>query len=354
MKPETRIDSRPRNPEGCVLEIQADLRTFNAELVWASLAKSKRGRKVTILYADDPSDADAWSRAIHACDPALELRFWPDWGEPGEVEFVIVGGKAPGDLRRFANLRAIQSTWAGVNHLLADPGLPPGRPLARMVDRGLTVGMSEYVVMHALDQARRGPELRAAQRARNWLDLPQRLPRDIRIAILGLGNLGIDAGTKLHDLGFDVRGWSRSPKDVPGIASFAGLERLQACLDGVEILICLLPLTEETRGILNAGVFSALKRGASLIHAARGAHLVEADLLAALADGRLSHAVLDVFATEPLPQDHPFWRHPAITVTPHVAAITRPGMGAEDIVANYRRAMKGEPLINQVDRSQGY
>lgn len=309
---------------------------------------------MAILYADDPNDAQAWSKAIKACDSTLELRFWPDWGAAAEVDFVIVGGKAPGDLRQFANLRAIQSTWAGVNHLLTDPGLPPERPLARMVDRGLTVSMTEYVALHALDQARRGPQLRAAQRARQWLDLPQRHPRDVKIAILGLGALGIDAGTRLRDLGFDLRGWSRSRKELPGVASFAGMAQLVACLQDVEILICLLPLTDETRGILNAQAFASLKRGACLIHAARGAHLVEDDLLEALADGRLSHAVIDVFATEPLPPAHPFWKHPAVTVTPHVAAITRPGTGAEDIVANYRRAMSGQALINQVDRAQGY
>lgn len=309
---------------------------------------------MAILYADDPNDAEAWARSIAALDSRLELRFWPDWGDAAEVDFVIVGGKAPGDLRRFGNLRAIQSTWAGVNHLLTDPGLPPERPLARMVDRGLTVSMTEYVVMHTLDQARRGPALRAAQRARQWLDFPQRLPGDIRVAILGLGALGVDASSRLRDLGFDLRGWSRSPKELPGMTCFAGIDELPACLADAEILICLLPLTGETRGILNADVFSHLKRGASLIHAARGAHLVEADLLRALADGRLSHAVIDVFATEPLPPEHAFWRHPAITVTPHVAAITRPGTGAEDIVENYGRAMRGETLVNQVDRAQGY
>ncbi len=309
---------------------------------------------MAILYADDPNDAQAWAKAIAALDSSLELRFWPDWGNPSDVDFVIVGGKAPGDLRRFGNLRAIQSTWAGVNHLLTDPGLPPERPLARMVDRGLTVSMTEYVVMHALDQARRGPELRAAQRARQWLDLGPRPLRDIRVAVLGLGALGVDAGFQLRDLGFAVRGWSRSPKSLPGIESFAGMDSLAACLTDVEILICLLPLTDETHGILGAQVFAHLKRGASLIHAARGAHLVEADLLQALADGRPSLAVIDVFATEPLPPAHPFWKHPAITVTPHVAAITRPGTGAEDIVENYGRAMRGEMLINQVDRAQGY
>lgn len=309
---------------------------------------------MAILYADDPSDAAAWAKAIHACDPGLDLRFWPDWGDSAEIDFVILGSKAPGDLRQFKNLRAIQSTWAGVNFLLGDAALPPECPLARMVDRGLTVSMTEYVVFHALDHLRQGPRLRAAQRDRQWLDLEQRQPQSATVAILGLGALGADVAAKLRGLGFTLRGWSRSRKRLDGVASHAGAEQLAACLENAEILICLLPLTEETRGILDRRAFAMLKPGACLIHAARGAHLVEADLLEALAQGWLSRAVIDVFASEPLPAGHPFWSHPRVTVTPHVAAITRPGTGAEDIVANYRRAMAGQTLINQVDRSQGY
>lgn len=309
---------------------------------------------MAILYADDPADAAAWAAAIRALAPDLELRFWPDSGPAAEIDFAIVGGKAPGDLRGFANLRAIQSTWAGVNHLLADAGLPFDRPLARMVDQGLTVSMTEYIVLHVVDSAREGPRLRAAQRARQWLDLEPVAPATVTVAILGLGTLGADAGRRLAGLGFRVRGWSRSRKEIPGIESFAGDDGFKACLTGARILVCLLPLTDDTRGILSAATFAPLAQGAVLIHAARGAHLNEADLLAALQAGRLSRAVLDVFQAEPLPSDHPFWRHPRVTVTPHVAAITRAGTGAADIVENYRRAMAGQPLINQVDRAKGY
>lgn len=309
---------------------------------------------MAILYADDPADADAWAAAIRALAPELKLRFWPDTGPAEDIDFAIVGGRAPGDLRVFPNLKAIQSTWAGVNHLLADANLPPEQPLARMVDQGLTVSMTEFVVLHVLDSAREGPGLRAAQRARQWLDLDPVSPRTVTVAILGLGALGADAGGRLAELGFDVRGWSRSRKDIAGIQCFAGKDGLKECLSGARILVCLLPLTEDTRGILNAATFAPLAPGAVLIHAARGAHLVEADLLAALDSGRLSRAILDVFATEPLPREHPFWQHPKVTVTPHVAAITRPGTGAADIVENYRRALAGKWLINQVDRAKGY
>lgn len=309
---------------------------------------------MAILYADDPADAAAWAAAIRALEPGLELRFWPDSGPAEEIDFAIVGGRAPGDLRGFANLKAIQSTWAGVNHLLADANLPLDRPLARMVDKGLTVSMTEFVVLHVLDSAREGARLRAAQRAREWLYLEPAAPRSITVAVLGLGALGADAGARLAGLGFDVRGWSRRGKEIAGIQSFAGSDGLKECVAGAQVLVCLLPLTEDTRGILNAATFAPLAPGAVLIHAARGAHLVEADLLAALESGALSRAILDVFAAEPLPSDHPFWNHPRITVTPHVAAITRPGTGAADIVENYRRALSGETLVNQVDRAKGY
>lgn len=309
---------------------------------------------MAILYADDPADAGAWAAAIRTLDSGLELRFWPDSGPPADVDFAIVGGRAPGDLRVFPNLKAIQSTWAGVNHLLADANLPPDRPLARMVDQGLTVSMTEFVVLHVLDGVRQGPTLRGAQRDRQWLELGPVTPGSVAVAMLGLGTLGVDAGTRLAGLGFEVRGWSRGPKRIAGIKSFAGRDGLKTCLADADILVCLLPLTEDTRGILGAAAFGALARGAIVIHAARGAHLVESDLLAALDSGHLSRAILDVFAIEPLPADHPFWRHPRITVSPHVAAITRPGTGAADIVENYRRALAGEKLINQVDRAKGY
>ena len=309
---------------------------------------------MTILYADDPADAEAWAAAIRALDPGVELRFWPDPGPAEEVEFVIVGPRAPGDLRAFPNLKAIQSTWAGVNHLLADLNLPMDRPLARMVDQGLSASMTEFIVLQVLDSVREGPRLRTAQRDRQWLDISPVPPDSVAIAILGLGTLGVDAGTRLAALGFTVRGWSRNPKRIAGIESFAGADGLKACLEGARILICLLPLTEDTRGILNADTFAPLAEGAVLIHVGRGPHLNEADLPAALRSGQLSRAIVDVFAREPLPSDHPFWRHPRITVTPHVAAITRPGTGAADIVENYRRAMAGRTLINQVDRAKGY
>ncbi len=310
---------------------------------------------MTILYAADADEAAQWTDSLRVRDPKLEIRFWPHWGDPATVNFIVVGGRSPGDLSIFPNLKAIQSTWAGVNHLLRSPGLPQGVPIARMVDRGLTASMAEFVVYQVLDEWRRGPELREAQRAARWVETLPRLAKDCRIGILGLGTLGTEIAHKLDALGFAVRGWSRSPKEAGrAIVSFAGQDNLPAFLGDLDILICLLPLTDETENILDAKLFAYLPDGAVLINVGRGAQLNEADLLAALDSGRVRRAVLDVFREEPLPETHIFWKHPGITLTPHVAAITRAGTGVNDIFENYRRAMGGLPLINQVNIGKGY
>jgi len=308
---------------------------------------------MTILYAADPEEAEAWIGSIRALEPQLEFVSWPDWGDPDKVDFIIVGGRSLGDLSVFRNAKAIQSTWAGVNHLLKS-NLPPGVPIARMVDAGLSANMVEYLVYFALDALRQGRELRAAQREVKWLDLPLRWARDFPIGILGLGTLGTATAGKLASLGFPVRGWSRTAKDVPGVTAFHGADQLGDFLKPLKLLICLLPLTPETEGVLNAAMFAGLPDGAILVNAGRGGHTNEADLLAALDSGRLAYAVLDVFREEPLPPDHVFWRRKDIVITPHVASITRAGTGAADILTNYRRALKGEALLNPVDPKRGY
>jgi glyoxylate/hydroxypyruvate reductase A len=309
---------------------------------------------MTILYAGDPAEAEQWLGAVRELDPSLSFRHWPDHGPTHEIDFIIVGGRMPGDFSPFHKLRGIQSTWAGVNHLLQSGALPAGVPVARMVDDGLTCSMTEYLVFQVLDHLRHGPALRAAQQESRWLTQSAVEPRRATIGIMGLGALGQDAARQLVDLGLTLHGWSRTTKSVPGVTCYAGAEQLPAFLAASNILICLLPLTPETRGMLNGALLSQLPDGACLINAARGPHLVDRDLIAALDHGKLSRAILDVFHVEPLPPTHPFWRHPMITVTPHIAAITRAGTGAALIVENYRRAIAGQGLINQVDQSLGY
>jgi glyoxylate/hydroxypyruvate reductase A len=308
---------------------------------------------VSILYAGVPMQTEAWIGSLQALDPGLTFRVWPDWGDPDEIDFIIVSGSIPGDLSIFRNAKAIQSTWAGVNALLRGK-FPAGVPIARMVDRGLSANMVEYLVYFTLDALRHGRRLRAGQREGKWLELPLGWARDFPVGILGLGTLGRDTAAKLRRLGFPVRGWSRTPKTVEGVAGFAGRDQLAAFLQPVRLLICLLPLTDETEGILDAALFAGLPEGAILVNAGRGGHTNEADLLAALDSGKLAYAVLDVFGEEPLPPDHVFWRRRDIVITPHVASITRAGTGAEDILENYRRALAGKPLLNPVDPARGY
>jgi glyoxylate/hydroxypyruvate reductase A len=309
---------------------------------------------MTILYAGDTEEADQWLDAVRDIDASLTFRRWPATEPVDDIDFIIVGGRMPGDFSPFIHLRGIQSTWAGVNHLLQSGALPPAVPVARMVDDGLTCSMTEYLVFQVLDHFRQGPALRRAHREQRWLSGPAAETQHGTVGIMGLGALGQDAVRQFAALGVRLRGWSRTAKTVPGVDCYAGAAQLPAFLAGCQILICLLPLTPDTRGMLDADLLAKLPAGACLINAARGPHLVDADLLAALDAGHLSRAVLDVFHVEPLPESHPFWRHPHITITPHIAAITRAGTGATLIVENYRRALAGQPLINQVDQVRGY
>jgi glyoxylate/hydroxypyruvate reductase A len=218
----------------------------------------------------------------------------------------------------------------------------------------MTDAMSEYVALQVLRLHRRDLDYRTQQEAGVWRELDQQNAGKRRIGILGLGVLGQDAATKLRALGFDVAGWSRSEKAVAGVRSYAGAAGLAPLLGRSEIIVCLLPLTAETEGILNKSTLALLPKGAALVNAARGAHLVEEDLLAALASGQISAAALDVFREEPLPVDHPFWHHPRVVVTPHIAAFTNPATAAPIILDNIRRFAEGRPLINRIDPARGY
>jgi glyoxylate/hydroxypyruvate reductase A len=243
---------------------------------------------------------------------------------------------------------------AGVDHLMRPPGPPPGIPVARLVDERLTQGMTEWVLLNVLRFHRQDAEYRAQQAARIWDELPAPDTAERRIGILGLGALGGDAARKLLALGFPVMGWSRRPKELPGVEGFHGEDGLVAMLARTDILICLLPLTPDTRGVLNARTLGLLPRGAFLLNAARGGHVVQDDLLAALDQGHIAAAALDVFEPEPLPADHPFWTHPQVVLTPHAASITIPRSAAPQVVENVHRVRAGLPPINQVDFSAGY
>ncbi|GIK97239.1 MAG: glyoxylate/hydroxypyruvate reductase A [Alphaproteobacteria bacterium] len=299
------------------------------------------------------ADAESWRAAFRKLDPEMELRVWPETGPVEEIEFVLAWRPEHGDLLRYPKLKAVFWLGAGVDWLVNEDRLPDV-PFVRLVDPGLTAGMTEYVVLHTLRYHRRQPELDELQRRREWVELDYPLPWRRRVGILGLGVLGGDAARKLKALDFDVAGWSRTPKSVEGVTSFHGDGQLDAFLARSEILVCLLPLTPQTRGIVDAKLLSALPRGACFINAGRGAHVVDADLLAALDSGQIAHATLDVFNTEPLPPSHPYWTHPRVTVTPHIASITHAETAAPGIYDGMRRARAGLKLENVVDFERGY
>lgn len=308
---------------------------------------------MALLFYSLDDDPAAWRREILRRLPDLDFRIWPDIGDPADIDVALVWRPPPGLLRSLPNLRAILSLAAGVDAMLADASLPD-LPLCRMVDRSLTVTMSEFVLLQVL-KYHRGLDLyaRAQRRARWELHLPPPAA-ETTVGVMGLGVLGEDAAGTLVRHGFTVRGWSRTRKTIEGVRSFAGDDDLGPFLAETAILVCLLPLTDATRGILNAALFARLPRGARLINVARGGHLVEPDLIDALDRGHLAHASLDVFGEEPLPADHPFWRHPAIDITPHAASYSLPESAADGVAENIRRLRAGEPLLDVVDRGRGY
>lgn len=272
---------------------------------------------------------------------------------PDTVDFILYapGGDTPPDFTAFTRCKAVLSLWAGVERIVGNTTLT--QPLCRMVDPGLTQGMVEYVTGHVL-RAHLGIDALLASQNGRWNPVVPPLASERPVAILGLGALGTACAQALAGLGFPVLGWSRRPKDISGIMCLHGQEGLHATLKQAQIVVTLLPATPETENTLNAQTLSLLPRGATLINPGRGTLIDDDALLAALASGRVGHATLDVFRTEPLPHDHPFWAHPRITVTPHVAADTRPSSAARVLVENIRRSLAGESLLHVVDRGAGY
>lgn len=278
---------------------------------------------------------------------------------PETVRYAAVWKPEPGLLARLPNLQVIFNLGAGVDALLTDTTLPHSVPLVRVVNDDLTKRMTEYVVMHCLAQHRQQPRFVAQQAAKVWDAPDQWAAGDVRVGLLGLGELGRDAGEVLARIGFQVAGWSRSPKSLPGIQCFHGSEGFKPFLARTDILVALIPLTPETKGILNRATFSSLARDGVLgkpvlINAGRGGLQVETEIVAALNDGTLGAAVLDVFETEPLPKASPLWAHPKVTITPHNAADSSPGAISDYVVAQIRAHEAGKPLRNVVDRAKGY
>ncbi|MEM8950611.1 MAG: glyoxylate/hydroxypyruvate reductase A [Pseudomonadota bacterium] len=309
---------------------------------------------MALLFLSEADPVEPWRAALLAEMPDLDIRVWPDQvGDPGDIDVAFVWKPPPGELARYPNLRAILSLGAGIDALIQDDTLPD-LPLARMVDPSMTSTMADYILLSVLRHHRHFDLFEREQRAGRWTFVLPKRPEERTVGILGLGELGAAAATRLLDHGFNVRGWSRSKKTIKGVQSFHGQGQLDNFLEAAEILVCLLPLTADTEGILNAALFAALPKGACLINAARGGHLKEIDLLDALENGQLSAATLDVFETEPPPATSPLWLHERVLMTPHVASYCSPQTAAKGVVENIKRALSGKPLRNLVDRNRGY
>lgn len=306
-----------------------------------------------LFYSTVDSEA-RWRDALARLDPGLDFRVWPEIGNPGEIDYALVWRPPPGLLASLPELKLILSLGAGVDHVLGDPQLPQHLPIVRLVDPYLSDAMAEYVALQVLRLHRRDLDYQDQQRALVWRELPQKNAAECPVGILGFGEIGQHVGRKLAGLGFPVSGWTRSERKIEGFTTYAGAAGLVQMLAATEILVCLLPSTSETHGILCGRTFAGLPRGAGLVNAGRGAHLVEEDLIPALDSGQLSAAALDVFREEPLPMAHPFWRHPRILVTPHIAGTTNPATAAAIVLDNIRRFEEGRPLLNQVDPARGY
>lgn len=311
-----------------------------------------------ILLAISGWEPEAWLERFRAEAKGREVRLWPETGDPAAIDYACVWKQPAGLLATLPKLKAIFSLGAGVDHLLTDPSLPDV-PIVRIVDPDLTRRMAGYVALHVLLHQRKMKLYEAERRERAWRDHYEAPPDQVRVGIIGMGVLGTAAAQVLRQLGFRIAGFSRSPKTIPGIETFAGEATMNAFLGRSDILVCLLPLTAETRGMLRYDLFRRLARdgalgGPVLINAGRGGLQIEADILRALDDGMLAGASLDVFEREPLPQTSPFWDHPKVFVTPHNAASSDPKALVKNVMNQIERCERGLALEHVIDRKRGY
>lgn len=308
---------------------------------------------MAFLYKADPVRGAQWAEIFGRKMPGMPFHVWPDEGDPLDVRY-MAAWQPPEDLAtRYPNLEVLFATGAGIDHL--DLSLvPESIPFVRMIEPGIVQGMVEYVTLAVLAIHRDWHTYLDQQRDKIWKAHRVYAAPSRRIGILGLGVLGRAVLQHLSGFQFSCAGWSRSAQQIPGVECYAGADGMREFLARTEILVCLLPLTDSTRGILSKPLFDQLPDGATVINVGRGGHLVLPDLLQALDDGKLSHALLDVCEPEPLLRDHWLWTHPRVTLTPHIASMTQPETAVDAVLDNICRHRDGLPMTGLVDRRRGY
>jgi glyoxylate/hydroxypyruvate reductase A len=308
---------------------------------------------MTLLFKIDDTRGQVWQSLFARHAPDIDVRLWSDIGDPADVRY-FASWMPPEDLHvTFPNLQVVFATSAGVDQFDLSE-LPEHIDVVRMLDPGIAKGIVEYACFAVLSLHREIPLYLELQRQNQWQTRPLTAASERRVGVMGLGNLGVATLEGLRQFGFKLSGWARSEKQIDGVQCFAGKDQLKPFLNQCDILICLLPLTDDTRGILNAETFAALPKGAQLINLGRGGHLLENDLLDALDSGQIERAILDVLNDEPPAEQHPCFQHPKIWLTPHIGANTSPHTAFEVLLANIRRHQSGEPMQGAIDRREGY
>ncbi|KEA54254.1 2-hydroxyacid dehydrogenase [Mangrovibacter sp. MFB070] len=306
-----------------------------------------------IVYKSEVARGQQWAAWLAQHAPDIRFHLWPDTGDDEPVDFLVAWQPPENIAHHFPHLKALFSVGAGADQF-DYAALPADLPVVRMIEPGLTQGMVEYITFAVLALHRGMPRYLHQQQQREWLAHACPLASTRRIGVMGLGELGQAALRQLRSLGFDCGGWSRTPHEIDGVACWHGQAQLAGFLARTDILVCLLPLTETTRGLLNSDLFSQLPAGAALVQAGRGPQLNHTDLLAALENGQLQAAILDVTDPEPLPATHPLWQHPGVWITPHIASQTQVESAASALLENIRRWQHGAPMHGVIERNRGY
>ncbi|MCP9198528.1 glyoxylate/hydroxypyruvate reductase A [Gramella sp. GC03-9] len=309
---------------------------------------------MSVLIVSPGRDPENWVKALENQHPGLNIYVYPEEHDPEEVEFALTWNHPRGLFKNYPNLKVIASMGAGVDHILSDEGLPEDVRVTRVIDETLTEDMGDFVLSQVMNHIRGLHYYAKVQQKKKWDQFQYKRPQNTKVGIMGLGVLGNAVAEKLNKNFFKVYAWSRTEKSCSNVTCYHGKDQLEEFLQNSEVLVCLLPLTEDTENILNSDLFDMLPEGAYIINVARGQHLVEHDLMKMIDSGHLSGASLDVFREEPLPEDHPFWEHSKINITPHIASVTKPESVVPQIVDNYERMKENEPLKNKVELEKGY